>query len=329
MKTNNNSTKMNQTSKILVLILCSLPCFTMSSRTFENQLGSINFQTENLNDLTVDFHDQSVQLCKRYDNNFVCLRCVRDYYLINQVCTKIDFSNLITGCNVYISATVCDQCDALLYFNAATVKCEAADSIANCKLFTGKSTCSVCNAGFALTGNACVSLNNCVNVKNGVCVTCNTGYYLSNSQCVAVTITIVNCRAYSSTSFCQQCASGFVLSSDNKLCMDSTLFGDSFDPNCDDLIDNSGKVCDLCREGYNLRNDGKCVNFDKSEICFLPNVVDLSKCEYCFTGYSMKTYGSCIVSEIGSSNQVDPITNKHASIFNFVSIFILAVIVKK
>lgn len=282
-----------------MLILCCLIQLSMA----RSVRGSPSAKLVDLNKIELsddishwDLNAQSVNYCKKYDENFNCLYCIRDFYLRENVCTRIEFANLIVNCNVYTNPTTCLQCDAG-YFVAGNSLCSPGNASSNCATFLSATTCGSCKPGYRLNGTNCVQITS--------------------------TSTIANCAVNSSGTKCDACLIGYALSEDETQCLSVSAISSQWDANCEDLAINSGKFCNICREGYFLR-DGKCVQTDSTDSCFLPNPDSPSECALCMTGFSMRTKGKCLRNENTIASQKDPVASSTASIQNMMILIIFS-----
>ena len=282
----------------MVIVCCMIQLSTtMTLRRPKNpKLVDFNLSEPFENTLNRDFSAQSVNFCKKYDENFNCLYCIRDFYLRENVCTRIDFANLIANCNVYNSLTTCLQCDAGFFVSGNNL-CSAGNASSNCATFLTASTCSSCKPGFRLDGTNCVQITS--------------------------TSTIPFCAVSSSGTKCDACLIGYALSEDETKCLSVSSLSSQWDANCEDLAINSGKYCNICREGYFLQN-GKCVQTDPTDSCFLPNPDTPSECALCMTGFSMRTRGKCLRNENTIASQKDPVSASASLIQNMMVLIIFS-----
>lgn len=285
-------------SILLIFICCTIQhsyAFTVGVFALEKSLKLDSL--EELNNLSsLDLSAQSVNFCKRYDENFNCLYCIRDFYLKENVCTRIDFANLIANCNVYTNPTTCLQCDAG-FFLGGNALCSPGNAGSNCAIFLTQTTCGSCKPGYRLDGTNCVQITS--------------------------TSTISNCAVSTSGTKCDACQIGFALSEDETTCVSVSTFVNQWDPNCEDLAINSGKYCNICREGYFLKN-GQCIQTDRTDSCFLPNPDSPSECALCMTGFSMRTKGKCLRNENNVAAQKDPVASSASLLRNIIVLITLS-----
>lgn len=142
----------------------------------------------------------------------------------------------------------CSQCGPGYAFNYASNGCEKVDSsVANCKYYSAKGKCSVCNDGFTLYGGGCESCP--VN-----CQTCD-----------------------SNPAKCDKCKEGWGSSdSTSKSCTQTCGVS-----NCHQCLDGSSVTCKTCKSGYRVTSSLAC------EKCAITNCTscstDVSKCDYSAT----------------------------------------------
>ena len=285
------------------ILLISLCCLIQQGTTFtiedHNYLISSIDSIQNLNSKDLDFNAQTVNFCKKYDDNFNCLYCIRDFYIRENVCTRIEFANLIANCNVYTNPTNCLQCDDG-FFLAGNALCSRGDAGRNCLAFQTETNCRSCKNGFRLEGTNCVLITSVSSIPN--------------------------CAVSTTAGQCEVCLAGYAISTDEKSCILVTGIADQIDPNCESLAINSGKYCNLCREGFFLRN-GQCVQTDITDSCFLPNPDSPSECHFCFTGFSMKTKGKCVKNDNSVSNQVDPVKSFASHMGSMIAILLISILI--
>ena len=120
--------------------------------------------------------------------------------------------------------------------------------------------CELCKYGFGVAADS----KSCAQCKDTKCARCNidaekcdacyTDTALQNGECVKSTISVVeNCAINHSSEdvkipICLVCNEGFALNGDK--CVK---------PPCDNCIEFSDKVCDVCKKGFYVHEDGDCM----------------------------------------------------------------------
>ena len=298
--------------------------FTISPEHFRNnQLSNLSTNSDDFNPLLAQ---QSVAFCKIYDANFNCLYCIRNFYLSNNICIGLNYTSLITGCNIYASAATCYQCDNGLYLVSNATICSPGSTSSGCLTYLNQTACASCPVGWILSNTACIYQANCVQTSSTACTVCAPGFYLnSTSNCSAVTTTITNCQIYASATTCSQCIFGFALSSDLLICYSANQVNQEVDPFCADLVVNAGRFCSVCREGYYLQG-GVCVQVSSLEVCFIFNPDNTVQCQVCMPGFTMTSPGGvCSVNAAIQATQIDPLGGRSSRmmIINIALFFLL------
>ena len=179
-----------------------------------------------------------------------------------------------------MTADICSQCGPGFVFNYVSRTCENVGSlIANCKYYTDKATCKVCNDGFMFYGGKCEAcITNCKNCNTNPakCDICNQGFsHLSTIlQTCSVSCTLPNCLQCGdgSTTACKFCNDGYRL---NKFslceqcsisnCLKCTTsiskcdYSSTTVNNCKDGFYYLNDTCQACSDGCRIcDNDGQC-----------------------------------------------------------------------
>lgn len=286
----------------LLLALLTTPAHSLQS----NMAGPRRLLSEAASSLAA----QTVNYCKIYSDAAVCLYCVRNYYLSNNVCVAIPSASQIARCNIYTNATSCYQCDSGYYPINNTC---AVSNATNCLIAASATTCLACNTGSILVNNVCQVLTNCVQSNANGCTGCATGFYVSNGLCIPLAANftaVLNCAAYTSSGVCSQCNLGYILEAGGSACYSTAGLSSEMDPNCIDLQVNNGRYCSLCRQGYYLVN-GQCqaTASTLTDSCFLYDPANNANCKICMTGYSMTSPGAaCAVNNQAVAGQTDPLS---------------------
>lgn len=237
-----------------------LGCRTYSSATTCTACTSGRYLSAN----TCPRVTTAITNCTFYSANNVCSTCEKGYVLINNTCVKATAAN----CATYTSETVCATCEAgsalettanvtncvvksktgcatidinspynclacsgNYYLDAG--ECKNPTTITNCAAYSAQTTCSRCNAGYALSVDktACVNSlptasyidGNCSDsqiVSTAVCSRCDTGFYFVNGACTGScnSSTASGCLACNpkTPTVCYICETGFWQNKDGK-----------------------------------------------------------------------------------------------------------------
>lgn len=286
----------------LLLALLTTPAHSLQS----NIAGPRRLLSEAASGLAA----QTVNYCKIYSNAGVCLYCIRNYYLSNNVCVALPSASQIARCNIYATATSCYQCDTGYYPVNNTC---AVSNASNCAIAASATTCLSCASGSVLVNNVCEVLTNCVQSNANGCTGCAAGYYIANGRCVPLgsgSTQIANCASYSTAGTCIQCNLGYILEAGGVACYSTAGISSQIDPNCIDLRVNNGQYCSLCRQGYFLvNNQCQATTSTLTDTCFLYDPSNNANCKVCMTGYSMTAPGAaCSVNTQLVSGQNDPLS---------------------
>lgn len=259
---------------------------------------------------------QIVNRCKIYSND-TCQYCIRDYYLINNECKEIAVDRLILNCNVYSTNATCYLCDTGFFVGGNGTTCEK-NTLSFCATQTSAAVCSKCVAGSFLANGTCSApLPNCLEAQSATqCKSCSLNYYLNASICTTVPAAqvIAYCSVYvNNLSQCAACAKGYALDPNGKTCWSQAQVSQTIDPNCDQAVINTGQSCQVCRQGYYLKNQ-TCAKAeaDDSEGCFIVNWNAPSTCLVCMPGFNMYPNSTCIFNNEVKSGLQDPL--KHTAI---------------
>ena len=150
-----------------------------------------------------------------------CLECAASFYRLTSDSTTLKYcsgstanvlftAQLIANCVKYnTSATkTCAECKTGMFYNEATVACEAQTTpTVNC-LSVNAGNCTVCKSGHAPQSNKCPGYDNCGDVQGGICVRCNDLYKpktgAEDHDCVPRNSTDI-CKSYDNKNVCLQC----------------------------------------------------------------------------------------------------------------------------
>lgn len=131
--------------------------------------------------------------------------------------------------------------------------------IDDCISYSAATTCSGCDKGYYLSGNACVEipLDDCLsyNATTKLCLACDEKVLGADGLCTDTDCTDDNCEACTATS-CALCKDGYSFSSANA---NLTCYKSAED-HCavQTTSSDSTAECTQCRVGYLLTIDGEC-----------------------------------------------------------------------
>ena len=272
--------------------------------------------------------------------NGKCISCIEKYYLgKDNLCSEIEHCS-------YSRFNFCRECEDGYYYNQKEKKCiknEGNKSLENCKytcLDTEEIKCCECKNNFYLNNDQTLCVENNKNDKfykcafvdeNGEnCIKCIDGYYLG-SQDKKCTL-IDNCKISENENKCLECDDLFCLDESIGNCVNNDFLHDINKKlyfACK-RTNQEGTKCEQCLEGYELNEDGYCVNLancedskdgkclrcknEKSKDGYLycaneifgcieghfknclrcDNLNDLFECTQCKDGFEIDQYGACV-----------------------------------
>lgn len=214
-----------------------------------------------------------------------CVACARGRYFVGGVCS---LQTKQTGCaaeSMWLPG-VCDACEGGRLPFLRVGNCAAVVPVANCAVYSSVEACGTCMPGFALSLGVCVPIDgelNCLTLDAALksCTKCRVGFVLESGRCVrAFAMILDNCGRYNisgiqtaSSIRCEACGVGAIpLNFDNlPLCYETdvlamlvpTTNAISIDFTACRTLRNStasGFTCSVCRGGYWLTPDGKCIS---------------------------------------------------------------------
>jgi len=221
-------------------------------------------------ELGSDSKCSTTKFCEESENG-ICNLCIENYYLgLDNNC--IDIKNCI-----YSQNNQCIQCKKGLYYNKKTNKCQEQDSeiFNNCKYSNeGGNLCAECEDNFYLRKNDSLCFSNeekndlykCAYSDNGeICEQCIQGYYLGreDKRCSL----IEDCAISEDENNCIKCGTLYCLDVKKQKCVDNDKI---FDENIKyyfkcNKTNEEGNKCEECNEGFEVGEDGYCVNVDNCE----------------------------------------------------------------
>ena len=269
--------------------------------------------------------------CAKSENG-KCILCSENYYL-----GKDNYCSNIEHC-IYSKLSQCIECEDNYYYSISKKKClEAKDKFYGCKISNQEGyLCSECKNKYYLRKNDSLCFENndeeyykCAytDYKGENCTKCIEGYYLGNEdkKCSL----IENCAISENENKCIKCQKGFCLDAKNGICINNEKIDDIkkkiyFACN---KTNKKGRECEQCLDGYELNEEGYCVNYDdyeekKDGICVkckevnswigvcandnfgcvktnakyclrCNNLLDFNICTECYDGFIKTVYGKC------------------------------------
>ena len=277
--------------------------------------------------------------CSQSENG-VCLECINDYYLgDDNKCTNIEHC-ISSGKTKY----GCDECEKNYYFDRVNMTCnEEIDNLKNCKIaitWDNITRCSICRNNYYLNRTDYLCYDNsdennkyykCISTNfDNLCEECEKGLYLNfgDRKCTLG----VGCKIAENWKKCIECEKNYCLDIKKGICKDNDFIEDESEKiyiNCN-KTNKEGTACEECLEGYEVGDEGFCIDVDHCEkkengICVkckegdyfngtfyclnsvfgcmntfiqfcskCDNIMDLFSCTECEEGFEVNDYGICI-----------------------------------
>lgn len=197
----------------------------------------------------------------------VCVRCRANYYLLGNTC--VERTVAINNCLSYAVDDIdrCATCQNASILFGVNRSCKAIQTISNCATYSSWNVCAVCNNGFYLSQNTCLSIpaaENCLQKSGNDCIQCTSNYYLEDGLCFIIpNITTNNCSSIeqspNSPNACLGCNANFMpYSYTNKyLCRSGASVAGNTITNCIKYITaNGGLECTKCQSTHIVSQDG-------------------------------------------------------------------------
>ena len=288
-------------------------------------------------DLGSDSKCSNTKFCQESENG-ICNLCIENYYLgLDNNCVDVEHC-------IYSTNNNCIQCEKGLYYNRHSGKCLEQNDweiFKYCKISNEEGDkCAECENDFYLRKNDSLcflntdknsNLYKCAfSDKTGEsCEQCIEGYYLGreDKKCSL----IEDCAISQDESTCIKCGVLYCLDLKNQKCIDNEKINDEnvkiyFKCN---RTNEEGTKCEECVEGYEVGEEGYCINFgqcaeEKDGICVkckdneknkwnelcankvfgcvevfnkyclrCDNILDFNTCTECKEGYVKTFYGGC------------------------------------
>ncbi|KAL4503230.1 hypothetical protein ABPG72_000836 [Tetrahymena utriculariae] len=305
--------------------------------------------------------------CIQYDKHQKCVKCkntglyglLQEYYLdsnnlcidiTDKQCQKYDGQNCqkyIFGCQNYDSSSSCIQCQSGYYLNSSDNSCKPYTAT-NCAQYDPKSDqCISCiDTYFFDTQNKCsLQLSNCYSANNQKCTQCITDYSLDPTSNACLQNAGANCTigdgTYDATKkqfpTCQQCNTGYALSSDKTLCIPYYLSI----LNCKKLKSPIKKYyeCEECMDKF-FYSSGQNQCLPIVSLCSIPNCQtydtqdsyqDCYFCQQCQSTYYVNQAAGCSQDPPApsptSDNLPDPVISPNSSHIIKPLIYILVILI--
>ena len=214
--------------------------------------------------LSKDSKCSTTYMCLVAENG-KCIKCEENYYLgLDNNCSSIKH------CIYSKNYDDCIECEDNYYFLTLNRTClEAKDNFENCKI-SGGTICLKCKNNYYLNPNNSLCIDNTKDeafykceksdMNNEYCAECVEGYFLGSEdkRCTLVK----NCKVSKNENKCIECDEYFCLDVKNGICIENDFL---FDKNIKfyfacNRTDENGKSCAECIEGYEMSEDGYCVD---------------------------------------------------------------------
>ena len=284
-----------------------------------------------------DLQCTKTEKCAESENN-ICNECSKGFYLgLDHKCTKVNHCIYSGSTDEYI----CDECEDNYYYNNFNQTCVETKDVKfkNCKLaITNDTYCSECKNNYYLNLSDFLCYDNtkqgnfykcAITNQNGTeCEFCEKNYYFGRGDKKCSNIT--RCKISENGNKCLVCDECFCLDLKKGLCFDNDFLYEENQKiyiKCN-MTNKEGTACEQCLEGYEVGEEGYCIDVEKCEekkdgICVkckedpngiynrcankyfgcLENIIvgcarcddifDLYSCTECEEGYKLGQYGLC------------------------------------
>ena len=276
--------------------------------------------------------------CAESENN-ICNKCSKGFYIgLDHKCTNIEHCIYSGSTDEY----PCDECDDNYYFNNLNQTCMEIKNrkFEGCKLaLTNDTFCSECKNNFYLNLSDFLCYDNnkqgdfykCskTNLEGTECEFCEKNYYFGTGDKKCSNIS--RCKISENGNKCLACDACFCLDLKKGLCFDNDFLYEENQKiyiKCN-ITNEEGTACAQCLEGYEIGNEGYCIDIERCEkkekgICVkckndpsgfpyyfcankyfgclnniiegclrCDNIFDLYSCTQCEEGYRLKNDGLC------------------------------------
>ena len=192
----------------------------------------------------------SIDNCKFFDSDFLCLECTDMFYRQSPFdCKGVEEIGDCVKYDGKAAKSVCLVCSESFFIDKTTNLCveRVNTNIANCSLYTEEEDkCKSCENNYkvSIDGLTCEpTIDNCSTLTTTeplTCSSCIDGYLLSDNNCIEGSIT--NCKVYKEDGSCEECLSNFLLRQNE--CVGFSL--DVIQPFCLKLNTDEPESCDVC-----------------------------------------------------------------------------------
>ena len=207
--------------------------------------------------------------CAKSENG-KCILCSDNYYLgLDNYCSNVEHC-------IYSKSNQCIECEDNYYYDKPNKKClEAKNDFYGCKISNDEgNSCFECKNNYYLRKNdsLCFDNNDSQYYKcsftdyNGMnCSKCIEGYYLGSEDKKCSLIN--NCAISNNENECLKCQKGYCLDLNTSSCISNEKIEDinkKFYFSCN-KTNKEGTACEQCIEGYELNEEGYCVDLENCE----------------------------------------------------------------
>ena len=238
-----------------------------------------------------DYQCSTTPNCIESENG-ICQTCSKYYHLgLDNICTNVD-----KCIRTYLGS--CVECEDGYYYNKLNRTClKMEDNFYNCRISCDDGEkCCECKDNFYLFENDDLCHDNTENetlIKcayvdgNETCIKCQDGYYLGSldNKCSKVE----NCKIVKNENKCLECDTFYCLDVKKQECFDNDYLDDINNKiyiSCN-RTNKEGTACEKCLEGYEVNEEGFCVDKDYCE-----KKID-GKCVKCKDVKSINEYDLC------------------------------------
>ena len=287
------------------------------------------------------FHPTKNDYCSNTRNcnesiNGKCISCLDNFYLgLDNYCTKVEHC-------IYSSYYVCSECEDGYYYSTQNKICKEYDEIFEGCKYSNKldEFCQECKDNFYFNYKDSLCHDNTQNnqfykcsysdEEGNICDICKDGYYLGSEdkKCSK----IKNCKLSENENKCLECDEDYCLDVSKQICIDNYNLDITKKQYFTCIRTNDeGTSCEKCQEGYEVNEEGYCVDVEQCEekvdgICVrckdkvdengkvykycannvfgcvntyyynclnCNNLEQIHRCTECNEGYKINIFGSC------------------------------------
>ena len=218
-----------------------------------------------------DYKCSDTLYCSESENG-KCLVCKDNYFLgLDNFCTDVE------NC-IYSESNRCKECDIWYYYDPYFKKCfEMSEEFLNCKVACeyNSNSCCECKDDYYIVEYSPFCYDNSkegpffkcaiVDYKKEYCKKCIEGYFLGidDDKCSK----IENCKKSENGNKCLECDTYYCLDAKNQVCLQNDFLSENNDKihiSCN-RTNEEGTACAECINGYELNDEGLCVDIDICE----------------------------------------------------------------